>query len=223
MKLDLLDVLMPIFIALGFLALGWTSTRTIFAGRPLPSHMEKALIYGSVFMLGGGYLMLFGGQLNWPHPVLFASIGAWGVFVASIAWLRYRRSQSQNAPEIQRRPISTVLAEGIPALALLICVIAGAVEWESIFEGQGRWWVGVLWLAGVAASILAARHNRRTTVIVVLRGVVALLIIGAIAQRTPPALVVAGVSGLALVLLEKFWHSNPNGRDQVLGNSAGRN
>src|SRR6202023_1612313 len=99
---------------------------------------------------------------------VFPLMGMWGFLIAATAWWRYRRSLA--APEIPRRPISTVLAEGIPAIGLLISVICGAVEWEYIFEGQGRWWVGLLWLAGVAASILAARQNRRTTVIMVPRG-----------------------------------------------------
>jgi len=209
-------------LALVFLALSWTYMRSLNLGRPLRPIQRKMLFYSFIFALGMCYLMLLVGDMHWPKSLLFPMIGIWGGVVGFVAWWRYRQSQSQTAPEVPRRPVSTVLAEGIPALGLLICVIAGAVEWEYIFEGQGRWWVGVLWLAGVAASILAARQNHRTTVIVVLRGVVGLLIVGAIAQRTPPALVVAGVSGLALVLLEKFWHSKPNGKDQVLGNSTGR-
>jgi hypothetical protein len=92
----------------------------------------------------------------------------------------------------------------------MICVVAGAVQWEYIVEGQGRWWVGALWLFGAAGSIVVARHTRRTTVVMVLRGVVVLLVIGAIAQHTPPAYAVAAISGLALVLLQKFWHNDAN-------------
>jgi hypothetical protein len=184
--------------------------------------MKMILGYGFFFVLGTLYSIAFVVMFAWPRPLWIVFTVAWALLLVSIAWWRYRQGQSQAAPEIPRRPVSAVLAEGIPAGSLLICVIAAAVEWESIFEGQGRWWVGVLWLVGVAASIIAARHNRRTTVIVVLRGVVALLIVGAIAQRTHSALVAAGVSGLALLLLEKFWHCNPNGSDHVLGNSAGR-
>jgi hypothetical protein len=212
----LTDLGVVVGITLIFLALSWSYMRSINVGRPLRPIQRKMLFYGFIFVLGMGCVMLLVTDLHWPKQLLFPLIGIWGVLVAATAGWRYRQSQSQAAPEVPRRPVSIVLAEVIPALGLMICVIAGAVEWEYIFEGQGRWWVGVLWLAGVAVSILAARQNRRTTVIVVLRGVVALLIIGAITQRKPPALVAAAVSGLTLLLLEKFWHSNPNGRDQVL-------
>jgi hypothetical protein len=222
MKLDTFDLLFPAILSCVFFVLVWLSDRTITKGQPLTPHMKKVLFYGFFLVLGMGYSMSIVAMFGWPRPLWIVFTVAWALLLASIAWWRYRQSQNQTAPEIPRRPVSTVLAEVIPTLGLLICVIAGAVEWESVFEGQGRWWMGVLWLVGVVASILAARHNRRTTVIMVLRGVVALLIIGAIAERTHPALVAAGVSGLALLLLEKFWHNNPNGRDQVLGNSAGR-
>lgn len=220
MKLDPFDIFAPGILALIFLALGWISSRSIAGGGPLSSQMRKGLFYGFFFVLGMGYSMAVVAMFGWPRPLWIVFTVAWALLLASIAWGRYR--QTRTEPETPRKPVSVVLAEGIPALGLLISVIAGAVEWEYIFEGQGRWWVGVLWLAGVGASIVAARHNRRTTVIVVLRGVLALLIIGAIAQRTPPALVAAAISGLALLLLEKFWHGNPNGRDQNLGNSTGR-
>jgi hypothetical protein len=220
MKLDPFDILAPGIIALVFLALGWISSRSIAGGGPLSSQMRKGLFYGFFFVLGMGYSMAVVAMFGWPRFLWIVFTVAWALLLASIAWWRYR--QTRTEPETPHKPVSAVLAEGIPALGLMICVIAGAVEWEYIFEGQGRWWVGVLWLVGVAVSILAARQNRRTTVIVVLRGVVGLLIIGAIAERTPPALVAAIVLGLALLLLEKFWHGNPNGRDQVLGNSTGR-
>lgn len=218
----LTDIGVVVGITVIFLALSWSYMRSINVGQPLRPIQRTMLFYGFSFVLGMGCVMLLVSDLHWPRQLMFPLIGILGALVAATAWWRYRRSQSQAVSQNPRRPVSTVLAEALPALGLLICVIAGAVEWEYIFEGQGRWWVGVLWLAGVAASILAARQNRRTTVIVVLRGVVALLIIGAITQRKPPALVAAVVFGLALLLLEKFWHSKTNGGNQVLGNSAGR-
>jgi hypothetical protein len=194
-----MDAVMPFLIALVFLALGWFSTRAIYAGRELPSHMKKALIYGFFFILGTSYLMLFAGKLNWSDPVLFTAIGGWGALLCSIAW-RYRRAEKPNSR------VFTVLAEGLPALGLLMAVAGGAVEWEYILRGHGRWWVGLLWLIGVAAMIATAGRNRRITIIVVLRGIVALLVIGAIAQRTSPAFIAAAVSGLILLILEKLWH-----------------
>jgi hypothetical protein len=172
--------------------------------------MKKVLFYGFFFVLGMSYSMAIVAMAGLPRYLWIVFTLVWAGLLGSIAWWRYRKTQT--APQTQRRPISTVLAEGLPALGLLVSVIGSAVEWEFIFGGQGRWWVGVLWLLGVLASILAARQNRRTTVIVVLRGAVALLVVGAIAQRTPPALVAAGVFGLALVLLEKCWRSTPVNR-----------
>lgn len=220
MKLDPFDILAPGIIALVFLALGWISSRSIAGGGPLSLRMRKGLFYVFFFVLGMGYSMAVVAMFGWPRSLWIVFTVAWALMLAAIAWWRYR--QRRPEPETPHEPVSAVLVQGIPALGLMICVIAGAVEWEYIFERQGRWWVGVLWLAGVAASILAARQNRRTTVIVVLRGVVGLLIIGAIAERTPPVLVAAVVLGLALLLLEKFWHNNQNSRDHGEPGAVGR-
>ena len=153
-----------------------------------------------------GYLMMLGSSFNWPEPLVFAAIGAWVILLGAIAWWRYRLSQA--AGEKLRRSASTVLAEGVPALGLMISVIGGAAEWEYIYEGQGRWWVGLLWIGSAIAFVLAARRNLRVTVILVIRGLFALLIVGAIAQRTTAAFIAAGVSGLVLLLSEKLWHGD---------------
>jgi hypothetical protein len=182
--------------------------------------MKKGLFYGFFFVLGMGYSMAVVAMFGWPRPLWIIFTVAWALLLALIAWWRYR--QTQSVSEAPHKPISAVLAEGLPALGLMMTVIGGAVEWEYIFEAQGRWWVGLLWLIGVAATIALARRNRRTTVIVVLRGVVALLIIGAIAQRTSPALIAAAISGLILLLLQKLWHRTPDTSDTSLrGNSGG--
>jgi hypothetical protein len=88
MRFTLFDVFLPFIIAVGFVVLGWGSVRPIYAGRPLPTHMKKTVFYGFFFVLGMGYLMMFGGGFNWPHALLFAGIGAWGALLASIAWWR---------------------------------------------------------------------------------------------------------------------------------------
>jgi hypothetical protein len=197
-------------VSLIFLAISWSFTRAVNSGRPFSPLQKRMLLYSFVFVLGMSYLMLLVSDMRWPTNLIFPMIGAWGGLVALAAWWRYRRARTE--PGTPRRPISAVLSEVIPALSLIICLIAAAVEWESIFEGHGRWWAGLLWLAGVAVSILAARQNRRTTVIVVLRGVVALLVIAVIAQRTSPALIAAAISGLVLLLVEKLWRRNPSDR-----------
>jgi len=205
MRFTLLDVSLPLLVAVGFFLLGLASLRPIYAGRELPGHMKKTLFYGFFFVLGMGYLMMLGSSFNWPEPLVFAAIGAWAILLGAIAWWRYRLSQV--AGEKLRRSASTVLAEAVPALGLMISVIGGAAEWEYIYEGQGRW-VGLLWIGSAIVFVLAARRNLRVTVILVIRGLFALLIIGAIAQRTTAAFIAAGVSGLVLLLLEKLWHGD---------------
>jgi hypothetical protein len=84
------------------------------------------------------------------------------------------------------------------------CLIGSAIEWGKILGEQGRWFVGLLWIVGAAVAILVAR-NRRTTIIVGLHGLVALLAVGAVAQRSYPGLIVASICGLLLFSIEKFW------------------
>lgn len=199
--LDIFDLLFPAILSCVFFVVVWMSDRTIMKGQPLTRHMRRTLLYGFFFVLGTLYSMSIVAMFGLPRPLWIVFTVAWALLLVSIAVWRYRRART--VPESPRSQVSAVLAEGIPALGLLLCVIAAAVEWEFISKGQGRWWVGLLWLAGVVGSIVAARRNRRTTVIGVLRGVLALVIIGAIVQRTLPALVAAGALGLVLVLLEK--------------------
>ena len=71
--------------------------------------------------------------------------------------------------------------------------------------------MGLLWIAGAAVAILVAR-NRRTTIIVELHRLVALLAVGTVAQRSYPGLVVASICGLLLFSLEKFW-KHGSGKD----------
>jgi hypothetical protein len=81
------------------------------------------------------------------------------------------------------------------------CLIGSAIEWGRILGEQGRWFVGLLWIVGAAVAILVAR-NRRTTIIVGLHGLVALLAVGAVAQRSYPGLIVASICGLAVLIRE---------------------
>lgn len=201
MKLDPFDILLPPVLALIFLALGWTSLRTTAGGRPLSPQMKKGLLYAFLFVLGMGYSMAFVAMFSWPRPLWIVFTVAWALLLTLIAWWKYHFAQRSPSR------VFTAIAEGLPALGLLMAIAGGAVEWEYIFTGQGRWWVGFLWVIGIAAMIATAGRNRRTTVIVVLRGIVALFVIGAIAQRTSPALIAAAISGLILLILEKLWHT----------------
>jgi len=53
--------------------------------------MKGALLYGSLFVLGLGYLMMFGGNLHWTQTLLFSMVGLWGGIVTLFAWWRHQR------------------------------------------------------------------------------------------------------------------------------------
>jgi len=74
------------------------------------------------------YLMLIGKLFRWRPSMLFVVIGAWGVLLALIAWQRYRRAQA--ASQAPRIPLSSSLAEGLPVVGLLVCLVAHA-EYEE--------------------------------------------------------------------------------------------
>jgi len=92
MTFDLVDFLVPVGVALAFLCLCWLYALGVRGGRPLTSFMRRTLIYGPLFVLGLGYLMMFAGNLHWPRTVLFVLIALWGAVVVLLAWWRYRRT-----------------------------------------------------------------------------------------------------------------------------------
>lgn len=220
MRIDPVDLLGPPVIALVFLLLSWSAGRSIRRGQPLTSGMRKVLFYGFLFVLGTLYSIAFDAMLGSKRPLWIALTAAWALLLAIVAWRRSKKPD--EALKHPHEPISRQVAEGLPVVAMLVCLIGAAIDWEMIYEGQGRWPFGVLWIAGVFATIWLAGRHRRTTVIVSLRAFVVLLAIGAIARHSLPASIVAIAVACALFSLQKFWPSNPNGRDQVLGNSAGR-
>jgi hypothetical protein len=164
------------------------------------------LFYGVWFMLGMGYLILWqeqvGSLLHW-RSAWIALIGGWAGLLLLIWWHRSRQALSKDL----RAPIATQLGEGLLALGLLVCLIGGGIQWELILKGQGRVFVGVLWMAGAAASIVLARRNRRITIIIALRAILALLAIGAVIRQSLAALVAAGVVGVVLFLVGRYWNS----------------
>ena len=103
MRFTLLDVSLPLLVAVGFYLLGLASLRPIYAGRELPGYMKKTLFYGFFFVLGMGYLMMVGSSFNWPEPLVFAAIGAWVILLGAIAWWRYRLSQARRGEAAQIR------------------------------------------------------------------------------------------------------------------------
>ena len=162
--------------------------RSMHPGRPR-CLFKRLLGYGFVFVLAMMYTMMAGSLLHWPHWSGFALIGVWGVLIFYIAWRRSHRNQP-GAPGVAR-PKIPYGRTGVPTLALLVCLVGASVEWDAVSGGSGRAWVALLWTAGVAASVWLAQRYRRTVVITALRAFVALAAIGAIAERTVAAVVVA--------------------------------
>ena len=89
----LADFLVATGVGLGFLALGWGTTRTIFLGKPLPVHMRIALVYGFFFILGMAYIMMGVSWLNRTSHLIYPLIAAWGVLLAYLARRRYKRTK----------------------------------------------------------------------------------------------------------------------------------
>lgn len=207
MRVDVLGLVMPIILGFVFLGYGWLNSRLITGGQPLTPHMKRVLRYGFFFVLGAGYAAFIGKLLNWPISGWVLLIIGWGVLLAFIAWRRYRRARA--ASEAPRKPISTTLAEGLPAAGLLVCLVASVVEWSLWADGKAHLAVALLWTAGVPAMIALARRNRRATVIVALRAFLALGVIGAIGRPGVRALVAVGVIAVVLFLVEKLWKKEP--------------
>jgi hypothetical protein len=107
MRFTLLDVSLPLLGAISFVLLAWASFRRIYAGRELPGYMKKTLFYGFFFALGMCYVIMFAGGFNWPDPLLFAAIGAWGILLGAIAWSRYRLSHAAGEKSAAQQSVST--------------------------------------------------------------------------------------------------------------------
>src|SRR5438309_2453922 len=209
MRIDLVDIFGIPIIALVFLFLSWSAGRSIRRGQPLTPAMRKLLLYGFIFVLGAGYSVAIAEMMERERIPWWAYGIAWALLLSVVAWWRSRKADT--APGAHE-PISTRLGEGLPVVGMIVCLIGTAIEWDLIYEGQGRWPFGMLWLAGLAATILIARRNRRTAIVVSLRAFVALLAIGAIAQRSLSAFVVAIVVACVLFSLERLWPNRNTGR-----------
>jgi len=102
MRFELLDFLVPVGVALAFLCLCWLYALGVRGGRLLTPFMRRTLVYGPLFVLGLGYLMMFAGNLHWPPTLLFLLIALWGAVVVLLAWWRCRRGslgrESRQAP-----------------------------------------------------------------------------------------------------------------------------
>jgi formate/nitrite transporter FocA (FNT family) len=93
MNFGIADFVIPLGVALVFLGIGRLWLLAVRRGQPLTPFMKGALLYGFVFVLGLGYLLMLGGNLNWPQTFLFSIVGLWGGIVVLLAWWRHHRRQ----------------------------------------------------------------------------------------------------------------------------------
>lgn len=205
MTADIFDFIMPVVLGAAFLGLGWTSMRSINGGRPLRSVQRGMLVYGSLFVLGAGYLALTGSAFGLRPDVWVILFVAWACALAMVAWYRYRRSHTApGKPSIPAQQRAH-LRQGFAVVALLVTLLVGTIEWDMVADGQGHLVAALLWSAGVAGSILLAYGNRRTTVVVTLRAYLVLLVIGVIAERKTAGLIAAAIGVAVYFVLEKLW------------------
>ena len=206
MRIDVIDIAGVPVLALLWVALAWTSSRSINAGRPLTLVQRSMLRYGVLWVLSGGYLMLGAIALfSLDFRASIALFFAWGGVLTVIAWRRHRRARAaapQTPNAAQRR---AHLRQGFAVAALLVSLVASTIEWGFVAEHQWHVLPSLLWSAGVAGSILLAYGNRRTTVIVTLRAYLVLLVIGAIAEQKAAGLIAAGIGAAVYFAVEKIW------------------
>jgi hypothetical protein len=187
-----------------FVVMAWGYTRMgVNWGRPLSSFQRKLLGYSSAFVLAMSYTMVVGPLLlHWPRWAWFTLIAVWGVLILYIAWRRSQRKQTGAAASKAKIPY---LAAGLPTVGLLVGLIGSWVEWTLVAEGSGRLGVGLLWTAGVVASIWLAGAYRHVVVMTALRAFVALAVIGALGERSVAPAIVAAVAGAILVAIQRLW------------------
>ena len=93
MSIDPIDFVVATGVSLVFLLLSWAYARALRAGRPLTSTQRNMILYSFVFVLGGLFLMAFGGNLGWSSGIILSLIALWASLVISIAIWRYRRTK----------------------------------------------------------------------------------------------------------------------------------
>jgi hypothetical protein len=96
MRLDVLDIVAPPAGAAVWLLLSCLYARAVSLGRPLSAVQKGMIGYGLLFVLGMGYLIMFGGSLRWTKELMFSLIAAWAAVVGAIAWRRSRRAQGPS-------------------------------------------------------------------------------------------------------------------------------
>src|SRR5437868_6524715 len=86
MSFDLTDILMPPLLALVFLAFAGMFGRVIRKTRPLTSFMRALTVYGALYTLGMGYIVLTVAKSHLPDWLYVALPVTWAAALGLIAW-----------------------------------------------------------------------------------------------------------------------------------------
>lgn len=199
----LIDLLAPPFVALVFLGMSWAYGHLIRGARPFTPLMRGMMAYGSLFVVGALYAVGIGTALGSRGAWIVLASAAWGLAIAFGAWRRHARTWAASPGISGPAQRKTNLRQGLAVVTLLISLIVASVEWDFVFVRQGHLLAALLWSAGVLGSILLAYGNRRTTVSVALRAYLVLAVIGAIAERSLPGIVLAACAGVVLFVLQR--------------------
>ena len=101
-KIDSVDVIFGIFFPpIGTLiAYGGAcaAARAVTGGQPLTKPTKRLLRYGSLFVLGTGYLISVFGIFKLPEPALWASVIVWGALVVGFALSRRQMGKTGDDP-----------------------------------------------------------------------------------------------------------------------------
>lgn len=206
MSQDLLvDLFAPPAGALLFLAMTWAYGRALRGSSPLTPVMKGIMVYGSLFLLGMLYAVSVGTALSLRVIWIVLVSALWAVLLGGVAWRHTHRARATSPSTSTPTFTKAKFRQGFALVVLLVSLIASSIEWDYVVGHQGHWVAATLWTAGVTGSVLLAYGNRRETVIVALRAYLALAVIGAIAERSLPGIVLAACAGITLLIVQRFW------------------
>jgi branched-subunit amino acid ABC-type transport system permease component len=96
---DAIDVVAPSVVTLIAVVLAYSWSRRVRGGGPLTSFQKRLMWYGSAFVFGMTYTVMFHNQLSrlvhWKQAWI-AIVIAWGFSLTLIAWYQYRRHSTDN-------------------------------------------------------------------------------------------------------------------------------
>jgi len=96
---DAIDVFAPSVVTLIAVVFAYFWSRGVRGGKPLTSFQKRLMWYGSAFVFGMTYTVMFHSQLSslvhWKQAWI-AIVIAWGLSLTSIAWYQHRRHSTDN-------------------------------------------------------------------------------------------------------------------------------